>query len=85
LGKVSYVEMCVIAPLTTKAWKRSSMEQGGGRFLDFGSHMIDQLLNLFPHAKVKSVFGDIQFNHEEAPDTDSHTTAVIKLDNGVTG
>lgn len=85
LGKIQWVEMSWYGSFTTKAWKRASIEQGGGRLLDLGSHMIDQLLQLFPDARVDSVFGKVQFNHPEAPQTDSHVSTVISLSNGVVG
>jgi predicted dehydrogenase len=78
--------MSFIGPVASqaKAWKRTTTEEGGGRFYDFGSHMIDQFLNLYPSARVVSVYGKIQFNHEELPGCDSHAGMMITLDNGVT-
>jgi scyllo-inositol 2-dehydrogenase (NADP+) len=84
LGKISWIEVSWNAPLSTKkAWKLAPSEQGGGRFFDLGSHMIDQILMLFPNEKLVSVFCKIQNDFKEAPQTDSHAHVILTFSNGV--
>jgi predicted dehydrogenase len=85
LGKVSWIEVSWNAPMSSKkAWKLAPAEEGGGRFFDLGSHMIDQILQLFPESKLESVYASMKFEFENAPKTDSHAQSILSFDNGVT-
>ncbi len=84
LGQVTWIEVAWNAAMNSKkAWKLAPAEEGGGRFFDLGSHMMDQVIQLFPEAKVKSVHAKIKFDFEFAPRTDSHAQAILSFDNGV--
>lgn len=49
---------------------------------DWGVHLIDQMLFLFPDAKILSLYADIKNGlHEEV---DDYFKLILKLDNGVT-
>jgi predicted dehydrogenase len=55
---------------------------GGGMIYDWGVHLIDQALFMFPGVKVKTVFADIKnVLHEEV---DDYFKIILKMDNGVT-
>eukprot|EP00128_Syssomonas_multiformis_P006236 Colp12_sorted_trinity150504_noHs@24006 len=56
LGEARWIEVAwQKSGVSTKAWKaNSSLEKGGGTFLDLGAHMVDQLVTIFPH-KITSV------------------------------
>jgi len=55
---------------------------GGGMIYDWGVHLIDQALFMFPEAKVTSLYADIKnVLHDEV---DDYFKILLKLDNGVT-
>ena len=55
---------------------------GGGMMYDWSVHLIDQILFIFPNAKVKRVYADIKnVLHEEV---DDYFKILLTLDNGVT-
>lgn len=55
---------------------------GGGMMYDWGVHLIDQILFMMPHAKIKSLYADIKnVLHEEV---DDYFKIILKMDNGIT-
>ena len=61
---------------------RGEKEHGGGMLLDWGVHLIDQILFMMPSAKIKSVYADIKnVLHEEV---DDYFKIILKMDNGIT-
>lgn len=54
---------------------------GGGMVLDWGIHLIDQLLDLFPE-KIVSIFAD--FNQIVTPEVEDDFTAFLTFENGLT-
>jgi len=70
--------------ITTKEWKNSPVEVGGGRFWDLGIHVMDQLLQLVPYT-VTSVFCRIQRDFINYPSIDSFSMIILSFENGSTG
>jgi scyllo-inositol 2-dehydrogenase (NADP+) len=85
LGDVKWVEMSYQKGFSSKAWKLASFEAGGGRFLDLGTHMADQFLNLFPAKKVASVHCTMLSERKDCPGMDTHALMTIKLEDGTVG
>ncbi len=59
------------------------ISEGGGMLFDWGVHLLDQMLYMFPDAKVTSVFADLRnvINFE----VDDYFKILLRFDNGVTG
>lgn len=58
------------------------VSEGGGMLYDWGVHLLDQVVWMFPGAKIKSVFADIRnvINKE----VDDYFEIMLRFDNGVT-
>jgi len=69
---------------TNKLWKTDPISKGGGRFLDLGSHLVDQLLQLNQH-KVISVYCRMHFDFTEYPGTDSHALLIVGFEDNSSG
>lgn len=55
---------------------------GGGMMYDWGVHLIDQMLFMFPGAKILSLYADMKnVLHDEV---DDYFKIILKLDNGIT-
>lgn len=82
LGTVRWIEMAWQGFGAWGGW-RGQAEMGGGRFLDLGAHLVDQMLLLFPDAP-KSVYCRM---HHDFPDSDVESEAlmVITFAGGQTG
>ncbi len=64
-----------------KGW-RTDKAQGGGMMLDWGVHLIDQIMYMYPDAKVTNVFCKMyNVNYTEV---DDNFHLVLTLSNGVT-
>ena len=64
-----------------KGW-RTDKAQGGGMMLDWGVHLIDQIMYMYPDAKVKNIFCKMyNINYAEV---DDNFHLVLTLSNGVT-
>ncbi len=60
---------------------RADPEKGGGMLYDWGVHLIDQMLNLYPECKVDRVFGRLE--SILTPAVDDFFEAKLFFDNGV--
>ncbi len=66
-----------------KGWRRIKAE-GGGMMLDWGVHLIDQILYMFPEAKVTNVFCKMYTIFPADSDVDDNFRLTFTLSNGVT-
>jgi len=82
LGDLRWVEMAWQGMGPWGGW-RGSATKGGGRFLDLGAHLVDQLLQLFP-APVESVYCR-QRRDFPSTDVDSEALLIVTFAGGGTG
>ncbi len=82
LGDVRRIEMAWAAARMPGGW-RGTAEALGGRIYDLGSHMIDQLCQLFPQ-RVTSVYAKLQYDSPEH-DVESDAVMVVGFEDGATG
>ena len=54
---------------------------GGGMVLDWGIHLLDQILDLYPDNKIKSIHA--HFHQIVMPEVEDDFTALLHFDNGV--
>ena len=54
---------------------------GGGMVLDWGIHLLDQILDLYPKNKIKSIYA--QFHKIVMPEVEDDFTALLHFDNNV--
>jgi len=59
-------------------------KNGGGRFWDFSSHMVDQLLLLMSPNHITSVHCQISNANPTTPETDTHAALTVTLTDGTT-
>jgi len=81
LGELRWLEMAWQTFGPPGRW-RGRAQKGGGRLFDLGTHMIDQVMQIFPQA-VETVYCRM---HRDYPDhdVDSHAMVVIGFDGGNT-
>jgi len=84
LGDIHCIELswCKSLP-STKPWKKYPTVDGGGRFWDLGSHLIDQLLLLTTPEKVTSVHATMAYNDPTMPHTDTHAMVTLTFTHGL--
>lgn len=82
LGDVYVIESRVEGSRGMPAGWRTDKAQGGGMMLDWGVHLIDQILYMYPSAKVTNVFCKMYSVHYA--DVDDNFRLTMTLDNGVT-
>jgi len=82
LGDVRWIEMAWNRFGAWKSW-RAKASSGGGRLYDLGSHMLDQMLTLFPEP-VETVFARAHFDFPDT-DTPSHCQVTVTFAGGKTG
>ncbi|MGF1633517.1 MAG: Gfo/Idh/MocA family oxidoreductase [Phycisphaerae bacterium] len=82
LAHVRRVEMTWSQTRMPGGW-RGRAEAAGGRVYDLGSHMLDQLLLLFPQP-VQSVYARLQHDSPEH-DVESDAVIVVGFEDGATG
>jgi scyllo-inositol 2-dehydrogenase (NADP+) len=64
-----------------RGW-RSQKEKGGGKFMDLGAHLIDQVLQLVP-APLKQVYARFSYPNKWDNDVEDHALALLSFANGV--
>ena len=81
LGELRWLEMAWQGFGNWGGW-RGTLEHGGGKLLDLGAHLIDQMLLLIPH-EVTGVYLRV---HHDAPGVEVETEAflVLEFSNGAT-
>lgn len=82
LGELFRVESRVHGSRGIPGDWRQEKEHGGGMILDWGVHLLDQLLQLFPDVAVQSVYG--KETHVTNQLVDDGFYAEITFENGVT-
>lgn len=81
LGDVYVIESRVEGSRGVPAGWRTTKEQGGGMMLDWGVHLIDQIMYMYPDAKVTNIFCKMYEIHY---DVDDNFRLTMTLSNGVT-
>ncbi len=81
LGGLRWLEMAWQTFGPPGRW-RGETKKGGGRLFDLGTHMIDQVMQVFPQA-VESVYCRLHRDYPEH-DVDSHAMVVIGFEGGRT-
>ena len=81
LGDVYVIESRVEGSRGVPAGWRTTKAQGGGMMLDWGVHLIDQIMYMYPDAKVTNVFCKMYEIHY---DVDDNFRMTMMLSNGIT-
>lgn len=81
LGDVYVIESRVEGSRGVPAGWRTTKAQGGGMMLDWGVHLIDQIMYMYPDAKVTNVFCKMYEIHY---DVDDNFRLTMTLSNGIT-
>lgn len=81
LGDVYVIESRVEGSRGVPAGWRTTKAQGGGMMLDWGVHLIDQIMYMYPDAKVTNVFCKMYEIHY---DVDDNFRLTMMLSNGIT-
>lgn len=81
LGEIHRIESRVHGSRGIPGDWRQVKEKGGGMILDWGVHLLDQALLLYPGAKVKTVYGTV--TNVTNQNVDDGFFADLALDNGV--
>ncbi len=82
LGEVRHLEMSWQRPGTLSGRWRGKKKEGGGRLIDLGSHLIDQICQLFPEP-VESVYAKLQHDWPDC-DVESQALIIINFEGGRT-
>lgn len=82
LGDVYVIESRVEGSRGVPAGWRTSAKQGGGMMLDWGVHLIDQLMFMYSDAKVTNVF--CKMYSVNYPEVDDNFRLTMAFDNGIT-
>jgi len=82
LGELRWLEMAWQGFGPPGGW-RGRADMGGGRFLDLGAHLVDQLLLLMPRS-IETVWCRM---HHDFPrhDVESHSMLLVTFEGGATG
>ena len=81
LGPIHRIESRVHGSRGIPGDWRQEPEHGGGMILDWGVHLLDQALLLFPEAKIRTVYATV--TNVTNTKVDDGFTADLGLDNGV--
>lgn len=82
LGNVFTVESCLHSANGLMHEWHIYKKYGGGMLYDWGVHLLDQMLYMFPGQKVLSVYADLKnVLHQEV---DDYFKILLKFDNGIT-
>lgn len=85
IGKIAVAQMNAFeffdpAPENSRFWLLQKEKSGGGPMMDFGSHRLEVLTNLFGQvSEIKSVIGNAAFERE----TEDTAIAGLKFESGV--
>lgn len=82
LGDVYVIESRVEGSRGVPEGWRTSKAQGGGMMLDWGVHLIDQIMFMYPEEKVTNIFCKMYSINYDEVDDNFHLT--MTLSNGVT-
>lgn len=82
LGNVFEIESRVTGSRGIPEGWRQYQVAGGGMMLDWGVHLIDQIMYMYPQAKVTSVYCDMY--HVAYDECDDGFKMIMHMDNGVT-
>jgi predicted dehydrogenase len=80
LGRVATIESRVFGTGGALFGWRGFKEFGGGMLLDWGVHLVDQLLDMYPDKKVKSVYA--RFTSLLAQEVDDYDKVLLTLEGG---
>ena len=80
LGEVFSMELCWAQYGVPRGW-RSQHQHGGGKFMDLGSHLLDQALQLVP-GPVERVYARF-FERGWQTDVEDHALCLLSFANGV--
>lgn len=81
LGKVYSIESRVMGTGGAMFGWRGFKEFGGGMVLDWGVHLIDQLVTMYPNNKVVSVYAELRALLKQ--EVDDYDKLILRLDNGI--
>lgn len=81
LGKVYSIESRVMGTGGAMFGWRGFKEFGGGMVLDWGVHLIDQLVMMYPNNKVVSVYAELRSLLKQ--EVDDYDKLILRLDNGI--
>lgn len=81
IGRITTIESRVLGERGVCFGWRADPESGGGMLYDWGVHLIDQILQLYPEAKVTGVFARVM--SVLTPAVDDLFNLVLYLSNGV--
>ncbi len=84
LGDIMIIESRVEGSRGVPQGWRAIKAQGGGMMLDWGVHLIDQILHLYPDAKVTNVFCKMYNPNKDKCDVDECFRLTMTLSNGIT-
>lgn len=81
IGKITTIESRVLGERGVCFGWRADPESGGGMLYDWGVHLIDQILQLYPEEKVKSIYARVL--SVLTPAVDDLFDITLNLSNGV--
>ncbi len=82
IGRVFSIESRVFGTGGAMFGWRAFKEFGGGMVLDWGVHLVDQLLNMYPNKKVVSVYAKLYSLLGQ--EVDDYDKLILTLDDGLT-
>jgi scyllo-inositol 2-dehydrogenase (NADP+) len=82
IGKVYSIESRVFGTVGAMYGWRAFKEYGGGMVLDWGVHMFDQLLDMYPDKKVVDVKAELMSLLEANKEVDDYFKVMLKLEDG---
>lgn len=80
VGKPYTIESCVHGSGGVVHGWRAYQVAGGGMLYDWGVHLIDQILQLYPNSKVTNVF--CQMHSVKTPEVDDYFKLLFSLEDG---
>jgi scyllo-inositol 2-dehydrogenase (NADP+) len=80
LGKIHQIDSRVYGSRGIPGDWRSAKEHGGGMVLDWGVHLLDQILYMFPDKRLVSVYATL--THVTNVEVDDGFRAILKFEDG---